>query len=142
MKNIGIVIPHFGASQITYETIKLANNTPDSIIFFENLVSPVNNINCPTLCINELMSFQGTLVTSNIENTRMAHKLINPKKVKLIFYIWDLEWLRPNKQDYLYNLQTYYMPNVLMCREDHVAPVTNYCNRQPIIREFKDVKCE
>ena len=140
--NLGIIVPHFGASQITYESVKLANNTQDTILFFEQLISSAMPINCPTMCVNELMNFRGVLISSNIENTLMAHKLINPKWVKLIFYVWDLEWLRPNKNNYLYNFKAYNTPDVLMCRQEHVAPITNYCNRQPIMREFQDVKRE
>lgn len=140
MNNFGIVVPHLGSSQVTYEAIELVNSVPDSILFFEQLVPPCIRVDCATMCITELMNFGGTLVTTNVENTRMANRIANRKKVKLIFYVWDLEWLRPGKQVYSYNYEAYNMPDVLVARhEEHVGPITNYCNRQPIVKKFSQV---
>ena len=138
--NLGIIVPHLGVSQKAYESINLANKIENSILFFEQLVSPSIPINCPTMCVNELMNFRGVLISTNIESTLMARKLTNPKLVKLIFYVWDLEWLRPNKQNYIYNYKAYNIPDILMCRPGHADPIYNYCNRKPLEREFKDVK--
>jgi hypothetical protein len=137
--SLGIIVPHLGPSQIAYEAIKLAQEH-DSIIFFEQLVAPVVPPGVPTMCVNELMNFRGTLISSNITNTLMAHKLINKNWAKLIFYVWDLEWLRRNKNNYMYNYQAYNIPEVLMCRASHADPLYNYCNRKPVISEFRDVK--
>lgn len=67
-----------------------------------------------------------------------AASLVNRKQVKLIFYVWDLEWLRPGKNDYLYNLQAYNDVDVLIARHtEHIAPIKNYSNREPImIKDF------
>ena len=140
MNSFGIVVPHLGASQISCEAIKLANKIENSVLFFEQLVAPSIPIKCSTMCVTEMMNFSGTLVTTNIENTRMANKIANRNGIKLIFYVWDLEWLRPGKQNYLYNIETYHMPNELVVRnEDHIGPLQNYCNRQPIFKDFQQV---
>lgn len=140
MQNLGIIIPHLGASQVVYEAIKLANSASDSILFFEQLTPPCVPIKCATMCITETMNFRGTLVTTNIENTRMANRIANRNAVKLIFYVWDLEWLRPQSQTYTYNYETYHMPDVLVVRdEEHVGPLFNYCNRKPIVKDFCQV---
>jgi hypothetical protein len=140
MISLGFVVPHLGSSQVTYEAIKLANSLENSIIFFEQLIPPCIPIQCATMCITEAMNFGGTLVTTNIENTRMANKIVNRNRCKLIFYVWDLEWLRPNKQNYLYNYEAYHMPDMLVARsEEHIGPITNYCNRQPIQKDFSQV---
>jgi len=140
MTNLGLVVSHLGASQATYEAISLANSVTDAVIFFEQLVPPCTPVHCATMCITEVMNFGGILVTSNIENTLMANRVANRNRIKLIFYVWDLEWLRPNKQNYLHNLEAYTIPDVLVVRnEEHVSPLANYCNRQPIVREFMQV---
>ena len=140
MISFGFVVPHLGSSQVTYEAIKLANALENSIIFFEQLIPPCIPVKCATMCITEVMNFSGTLVTTNIENTRMANKIVNRNRCKLIFYVWDLEWLRPGRQNYLYNQEAYFMPDVLVARsEEHIGPITNYCNRQPIQRDFSQV---
>ena len=138
--NLGIIIPHLGSSQMAHEAIKLVNQAKDAVIFVEQLIAPCMPVHCASMCITEAVSFGGLLITTNIENTMMASEIVNRKKVKLVFYVWDLEWLRPNKANYLYNLKTYNTPDVLVVRhKDHVSPLTNYCNRQPVVKEFSEV---
>jgi hypothetical protein len=86
------------------------------------------------------MNFRGTLVTTNIANTLMCNKLINRNAVKLIFYVWDLEWLRPGKQNFLYNVEAYKIPDILVVRnKEHFFPLLNYCGREPQIKNFSEV---
>lgn len=140
MNNFGIIVPHLGSSQMTLEAIKLVNDMEDAVLFFEQLVPPCIPIKCSTMCITEAMNFGGTLVTTNVETTRMANRVVNRRKCRLIFYVWDLEWLRPGKQIYSYNYEAYQMPDVLVARsEEHVGPIQNYCNRQPIVKDFSQV---
>ena len=140
MTNFGIIVPHLGSSQVTYEAIKLVNSMDTAVLFFEQLMTPCMPVKCATMCVTEIMNFRGTLVTTNIENTRMANKIANRRQARLIFYVWDLEWLRPGRNNYLYNCETYKMPDQLVVRSDeHVGPLQNYCNRQPIVKEFSKV---
>ncbi|MHA2428386.1 MAG: hypothetical protein ACXADB_10220 [Candidatus Hermodarchaeia archaeon] len=140
MNNFGIIVPHLGSSQVTYEAIKLVNSMDTAVLFFEQIMVPCVPIKCATMCITEVMNFGGTLVTTSIENTRMVNKIANRKQIKLIFYAWDLEWLRPGKQVYSYNYETYHMPDVLAVRsEEHVGPLENYCNRRPVALDFSKV---
>ena len=137
---LGIIIPHMGSSQISYEAINLASKMNNAVIFFEQLVAPCVPVQCSTMCITEVMTFSGLLVTTTIENTIMAAKISNRKKLKLVFYVWDLEWLRPGKNNYLHNIAAYNLADVLVVRnQDHVAPLLNYCNRQPLVKEFQQV---
>lgn len=138
--NIGIAIPHLGSSQISYEAIALANQLNNAVIFFEQLIAACVPVKCASMCLSEMAAFNGILITTNVENTLMASEIINRNQTRLIFYVWDLEWLRPNKNNYLYNLQAYHTPDVLVVRHpEHVAPLANYCNRQPIVKEFEQV---
>jgi hypothetical protein len=140
MNNLGIVVPHLGSSQCTYEAIKLVSQLENAVLFFEQLVPPAIPVSCSTMCITEAMNFGGMIVTTNVENTRMINRIANRKRIKLVFYVWDLEWLRLNKQSYLYNYETYNMPDVLVVRsKEHVGPLHNYCNRQPIVKDFQQV---
>lgn len=143
MSNLGIVLSHLGSSQMVYEAINLANKANDAVIFFEQLTTACIPINCASMCVTEMNSFGGVLITTNIENTLMANKVINRNKTRIIFYVWDLEWLRPNKQNYLYNLQAYNTADELVARNiQHVEPIHNYCNRWPKAKKFNEViKC-
>jgi len=137
MRNIGIVVPHLGSSQIGFTAIKAIEKIEDNkVIFFENLVPSICSLNCAKLCVNELTHFHGTLITTNIDNTILGLNLCNRKKTKVIFYVWDLEWLRKGKNNYLYNLQAYKDANVLIARSiEHAGPIENYSNRKPLVIE-------
>lgn len=137
---LGVVISNLQSSQIAYYTINEINKYKhDKVIFFEQLASPCLPINCGTLCINEICNFEGTLITTNIKNTIMCSENMNRKKIKHIFYVWDLEWLRQGKKNFLANLKAYMCPDVLIARHgDHFYPIYNYCNRKPlVIKDFK-----
>jgi hypothetical protein len=136
--NVGIIVPHMGASQISFTIIKEMDKIKahDKILFFENLMSSIIKPSCAMLCVNELGHFKGNLITTNIENTLLALNICNRKAVRIYFYVWDLEWIRRNRGNYLYNLPAYKDVNHLIVRSNyHVGPVENYSNRKPIVIE-------
>jgi hypothetical protein len=93
-------------------------------------------INTATISTNKLISFSGLLITTTINNTITARNLINKNTTKLVFYVWDLEWLRAGQNNFLHNIQAYRAPDMLIARStEHVYPITNYSNRQPIVIE-------
>ena len=133
--NIGIIIPDMGPSQLAYMTINQCNvgsQTEDSyFIFFENTKMPCVKPLVSCMNISELHTFNGILISTSIDTTLSAlNAITNTRK---IFYVWDLEWLRPNKNNFLYNMQAFRNEKVeLMCRSEHHAKVIrNYCNREP-----------
>ena len=135
--NIGIVIPHLGSSQTAFYALKEINRLVeqkyehDLVIFFEQLVSPLIQPQCATMCINELMSFRGILITTNIDNTTMAIARNSNSNNKLIFFVWDLEWMRPNKNIYLYNYKAFNSVHQLIARsQNHALAIENYSNRK------------
>ena len=146
--NIGIVVPHLGASQIAFYAIQEINKLiasgyeRDTILFFEQLVPQILQPQCATMCINELMSFKGTLITTTLDNTTMAVALNTRKDNQIIFYVWDLEWMRPGKNIYLYNYNAFHKADKLIARsQNHAKAIENYCNR-PVnkVLETFDIK--
>lgn len=135
--NIGIVTPHLGLSQIAFYAISEVNRLvyegrkDDIVLFFEQMTTPVVQPQCGIMCINELMSFKGTLITTTLNNTAMALARNSRSENKIIFYVWDLEWLRPNQNNYLHNFQIYNLANKLVARsQEHANAIENYCSRQ------------
>lgn len=134
--NIGIIIPDMAASQLAYMAINQANigarETNDSyFLFFENMAAPCVRPLVTCLNISELHTFNGVLISTSIDTTLYAiNAITNTKK---IFYVWDLEWIRPNKNNFLYNMQAFRNENVeITCRsERHAKLIGNYCNRKP-----------
>lgn len=133
---LGIVIPHLGVSQTAFyvinETNKFIKSThTDCVLFYESVVLPCIKPLCSTLCVNGIVNFNGVLITTTIDTTIMATKINNVSKI--IFYLWDVEWLRIGNQNFLYNLQAYRSNVELICRtKDHIDLVKNYCNRQDV----------
>lgn len=143
--NIGIIVPHLGASQISFYAIKAINQLvqsgykDDLVLFFENLVPPILSPQCATICINELMSFKGVLITTTIDNTTNALAMNSRKDNQIIFYVWDLEWMRPGKNAYLYNYKAFQQATKIIARSQaHAKAIENYSNRKVdlIIEEF------
>lgn len=142
--NIGIVIPHLGLSQIGFYAISEVNRLvhegkkDDLVLFFEQVVVPVVQPQCGVMCINELMSFKGTLITTTINNTAMTLARNSNSNNKIIFYVWDLEWLRNNQNNYFYNFRVFRSVDKLIARSsEHQQAIENYCNRKPdLIKNF------
>ena len=143
--NIGIVVPHLGLSQISFYAIKEVNRlvdekySDDITLFFEHLVPSVIPPKCAVMCINEIMSFKGTLITTTLDTTLMALARNTRKDNRVIFYVWDLEWMRPNKNNFLYNHSIFHGVHKIVARsENHSKSIENYCNRKVdlIVKEF------
>ena len=134
--SVGIIVPSFLSSQMVYYSTKYTNvllsqsNLYDIVFFYEQLAQMHLKPLCACMNISEIWSFSGLLVSTTIHNTILASKAIIP--AKKVFYVWDLEWLRPGNQNYLYNIQAYRSPHIeLVARSmDHAQVIENYCNRQ------------
>lgn len=143
MKKIGFYLPHLGASQAAFYAINTANylfGKPDLdvTIFYQELFQPCSKPLCATLNGSEVWTFDGILITTNINTTIMATNALSPKR--RLFYVWDLEWLRPNNKDFFYNIQAYRNPKVELVARTlaHAQVIENYANRpvNAIIPDF------
>jgi hypothetical protein len=111
------------------------------VVFFYQQVSPTPlKPFCATMNISEIWSFDGTLIATDINSASVVNKVVSP--AKKIFYVWDLEWMRPyHQQNYLYNLSIFRSPYLkLVARsEDHVKLIEHYCNRKVdnVIQNFQ-----
>lgn len=132
---IGVILPHLGPSQLAFNVVNQINqlsnfnNNFDFMLFFENLVKPCINPNCAAVNANEIWSFEGILISTNINAAIASAKAVN--RARNIFYVWDLEWLR-GMTDFPFNMQAYRNPNVeLVARsQHHVRAIEDYCNRK------------
>uniref|UniRef100_A0A6M3LIT7 Glycosyltransferase n=1 Tax=viral metagenome TaxID=1070528 RepID=A0A6M3LIT7_9ZZZZ len=134
MQNIGIIVPSLASSQLSYYLIKYANdlinksNQYDITVFYEELDMPCIKPRFALMNISEFWSFHGLLISTTIDNTILVNKAINNSKH--VFYVWDLEWLRMGKQNYINNIFAYRAPILVARTEDHVKPIENYCNKK------------
>ncbi len=134
--SIGIILPNLAPSQMCYYAVRNVNlllthsNQHDVTIFYEELAQASVLLKCATMNISEIWSFHGVLISTTISNTLASIQAINSSKK--IFYVWDLEWLRPGMQNYLHNIQAYRSNKVkLVARnKDHAKVIEDYCNRK------------
>lgn len=134
--NIGIILPNLEVNQLAYEIISsinheiLAGGKHDYRVFIENIslfsIRPL----CAVMSIPEIWSYSGLLVSTTLDNTEFSLRLTTD--VMRVFYIWDMEWLRGQK-NYLRNLSILRNPNlVLISRsEDAARELERYSNRRP-----------
>lgn len=135
---VGIVLPSLVAAQSTYEVCleanKLAREPYDCTIFIEDLFPALMRPMCGVMSINEVANLHGIIITSTINNTRTVLNAVSNKKV--VLYMWDLEWLRHNK-DYLINIEILQNPNLkIACRKGHEHAIENYTNKPVLPIKF------
>jgi hypothetical protein len=137
VSKIGIIVPHLGTCQIAHYAVRYINymlaqtSKFDFVLFYEELVKPRIRPMCASVNISEIWAFDGAIISYNIENTITAINAICPKTK--IFYAWDVEWIRPKKNNFLYNMQAYRSPDVkLIARsKSHADAIAKYSNRVP-----------
>lgn len=151
MIKVGIILPALYKQQLAYEVFdtihKVISAKVDPVVFFEDFSPIFIRPPCATMHISEILNFNGTLISTTLNNTMMSLKAIN--QAKKIFYIWDLEWIRNNntinhKNNYLYNISIYQNPELeLVTRSDSYAKeLNNYANIQPKVSTMENLICQ
>lgn len=133
--NIGIILPDLSIGQLAFETITQINNEiasgskHDYRIFFENISAQCVQPMCGVMNISEIWSFNGLLISTTFDNTIYSLKL--KSNVQRAFYLWDLEWLRGNK-NYLHNLSILLNPRLSLItkNKETAKELERYSNRQ------------
>lgn len=136
MIKLGIFLDDMVSSERNYCFMEQLNQIDlgkyDTRIFYRNLTQTCIELNCSIMPSSEVYGFNnGVIITTNIETTIMAAKA--PISSKVIFYVDDIEWMRPGKQEYLLNLQAYSNKYVTLISKSHQYAdcLYNYCGRKP-----------
>jgi len=144
MRQIGIIIPALYSQQLVYETCigiqKAISNQLDCTIFFEDYAPLMIRPACGLMHVSELYSFNGILISTNLNNTKLALNI--PLPSKKIFYIWELEWLK-NSKDFIDNNSVYQNPQLeLYTRSKSYAnAIKNYSNMTAQIDTLENIIC-
>lgn len=142
MRNIGISVPHLGPSQLSTFAILFANKLFktefDCTLFYRDVATHCMQINAGCMTLSEIWGFRGTLITTSLYDTQFALNSISPGKK--IFYVWDLEFLR-NEKDFMKNMSIFRNPYLQIAArsQSHASVIENYCNRRPdmIVEDFE-----
>lgn len=92
MNKVGIILEHYGLSELAIRTIKQVNELPyniDVVGFYEIMQKPCMIPRFALMQISESFSFDGTLIATNFKSAKQLVTCPGPKKK--IYYVWDLE---------------------------------------------------
>jgi hypothetical protein len=134
---LGFLLSHFGQNQAAYEFIHNANlfidggcaKGVDIIAFVNNQARPILHPVFASMNINEAFDFNGHVIATNIATAEKMLHFPGPKR--RYFYVWDLEWMRPNTQrsfDELSELYTNPRLTLVARHRDHAAVIERCWN--------------
>lgn len=136
INHIAIALPDLSSSDLAFIAINQAgyaiHNNPvrDFTFLTEEKFPPCVPIPCSRTNISEMWSCGGLVIATNLTTANTLAKAVI--KAKKVFYVWDLEFLRGNK-NFVENSRIYRDPRLtLICRsQSHAEALENYCNRKP-----------
>ena len=133
-KKVGFLVEELSASQLSFNMIKntnryIENNDTDFVAFFENYTSVFVPMSFASMCVNEIWSFDGSLVATSASTALSISKTFAAES--RFFYVWDLEWIRKKDESFETMIQAFCIDDVkLIARsEDHAKAIKNYSNR-------------
>ena len=144
LKNINILVPNTGASQLSFFLIKELNTLTktrpeiDSILFYENKHKNCLPTNFSVMQIAEAWGQSGAIIATTLSTARKLQKI--PAKKKM-FYVWDLEWLR-NAGEKSYEKYSSVYGDSSLClvarSEHHKKAIENAFNRsvEHVVSDF------
>jgi hypothetical protein len=131
---IGILVDNLSASQ---KAFAILSNPNRCYIFCRDISPTCIDSNRMISCWHDAYSFDGKILSTSLESTRFALTL---PVSEVYYYVWDLEWLRPFKNNYIDNLNIIHDPKVkLIARsESHKKAIELYSNKtvNQIIENF------
>lgn len=134
-RKIGLIHSDWSCTDCSFLGISFANKLVEltdiePYLFYKNLPSPVIPPACSMMNWFDIWGFDGLTIATDIDGADSLIKAVGP--TKKVFYVWDLEWLRPWGRNFLYNVGVY--RNIdLVCRSDeHANTLSKYCNRTDI----------
>src|SRR5207302_338668 len=95
---IGVAVRDLGPSQLNYSLVRQANAllavnpTLDLTVFYEHHVRPCLPLAFASMLIQEMWSYDGPVVATTLSTAEKALRCPGPPRV--LFYQWDLDWLR------------------------------------------------
>ena len=136
MNHTAIALKDLSASDLAFVAINqagynLKKHTLKDITFLtEEKFPPCIPVPCSRMNISEMWSCKGVVIATNLTTANTLAKAVIP--AKKVFYVWDLEFLRGNK-NFKENVEIYRNPSLtLICRsQSHAEALENYCNRKP-----------
>lgn len=133
-KLVGLMINDLGVNQLNFYLINHINNSIrltndyDFMVFIKDLIPPSMRPECAVLNSNEIWAFDGILISTNLDSALSSLNAVNT--AKNVLYMWDLEWLRAGKNNYINNISILRNPNLTVVARspEHARAIENYAN--------------
>jgi hypothetical protein len=133
-KLVGLMINDLGINQLNFYLINHINNLIkstndyDFMVFIKDLIPPSMRPECAVLNSNEIWSFDGIVISTNLDSALSSLNAVNV--AKNVLYVWDLEWLRAGKNNYINNISILRNPNleIVARSQEHATAIENYAN--------------
>ncbi len=137
MKSLGVLVKNPGLGQPEMLIVDSLNKMVsvytdvEPILFFRDYGPQPLRMNFALMQNLEAWSFDGTLISTDLETTRIMLACIrSPKK---FFYVWDLEWVYQDKFNFKEMSSIYNNDELeLIARSPSHAKVIENCWKKPI----------
>lgn len=138
MIKIGIMLDNIGPNQLAHYMINSGNavlehhsQKVDLVAFVQQVVHPCALPNFATMNMSEAYDYKGVLVATSLQT---AIKMLKcPGTRKKFFYVWDLEWTRPQNKNFSVLKDIYNNPSIeLISRSPNHDKIIELCWRKPI----------
>ncbi len=137
MIKIGVMLDNIGPNQLAHYLINSGNSVLekesqklDLVTFVQQIVHPVMVPNFATMNMSECFDYKGTLVATSLST---AVKMLKcPGTRSKYFYVWDLEWTRPQNKNFGVLKEIYNNPKIqLISRSENHDKIIELCWRKP-----------
>jgi hypothetical protein len=138
MIKIGLMLDNIGPNQLAHYLIQTGNSfleknsqRADLVAFTQQTIHPIATPNFATMNISEAYDYNGFLVATNLQT---AIKMLKcPGTRRKFFYVWDLEWTRPQNKNFAILKEIYNNPKIeLISRSANHDKLIELCWRKPI----------
>lgn len=134
-KNLAIALNTLGNNQPAFLAINAVNqlvakDAPVNFAFFiEDLARYVIRPLCSVMNFAEAWNYSGTIITTNMSQAIAVNRIASD--INHVYYVWNLEWLEPNKQDYFYNQKAFQNTTLIARSNSHAKAIHNYSGNKP-----------
>lgn len=135
MTQLGIIVEHLGASQLSYLVTSQVNQFGGTI--FEKVrVPPIQPVKGCVLPIHQITKFKDVLIATDLDSARYLINLASP--TRKLFYPWTMEWLK-HGNNYIETVKVFTDPLIeVIAKSESYAAQIRLMNREPsaIIQEL------
>lgn len=138
MKQIGFFVKDLSPGQLSFYLIKnlndyiRKNSDISPIVFYENIIPFLSAPLCPMMQGIEVYGYSAPVMATTLSTAKKLLKSFGSKNK--FYYVYDLEWIRPNAVRYEDFSEVFCSPEIKIIarNKDHADIIENCFNVKPI----------